>query len=592
MYCVWEDGVNKPTTMGGDAHVENERDGHVKIPRRLDLRLIPGSIANVSAPVYVFGLFDPVNPTGAAKSIDRLLGGALSALVQDRMIGCRPGEISLLPMPRRTLQADLICFVGLGELWSFNRGVLETAIENLARVFITSQIHSFATVPIGSNTGMTVGDSLNALMNGLLRSLERRDPDHDFRTVYLCENDSTRYSALVAAANSYEPAMSTESVQFVCREMNIGPVKEESKSEATEEPFDLTYLTINQPHRKSSIYQFALLTSGQGAAISRHEMKVNHFGESSAAKELTRSTGFDLKLGRGLAERYLPADTRTAVLSSLGQDAGGYLVVVHDRDSAYIPWEAIVLDNDYCPAIKAGISRHLTTTSRVATRSNLPKMTRLKMLLIRNPTKDLQGAETECDFIEELFNRRDFTPTVLAHEKATASAILSELEKNEYDILHYAGHAIFDRQDHGLSGLICHNKERLTAAMLSKIEALPQLVVLNGCQSARLRGEEVEDEATEASRSYFSRIHDNLDEQATLAETLMLRGVMNLIGTYWPVGDSAALKFSQIFYPNLLKGDRLGMALRKARQSVLDMKSGDWANYIHYGDPHYLLRRS
>lgn len=62
--------------------------------------------------------------------------------------------------------------------------------------------------------------------------------------------------------------------------------------------------------------------------------------------------------------------------------------------------------------------------------------------------------------------------------------------------------------------------------MLGKIEPLPQLFVLNGCESARLRGnhqedsviEKQEEHAAEEERGFWARAEESLDEHATLAE--------------------------------------------------------------------------
>lgn len=574
-------------------------------PRRVEVKLVRGNIERVSAPVYVFGIFDPINPTGAAQAVDVLLGGALSALVQDRMIGSRLGEISLLPTPRRALQADMICFAGLGPLYSFEPKILESVLENLVRVFITSQLHSFATVAIGSNTGMGMQESLTALMNGILRGLHRRDPDHDFRTVYLCERDNRRYEALLAAAQTYCPPPDLAGIEVAFRELSIPGAQSPMPlpGVASPEGLELTYLTVDRPQRNVNRYQMALLTAGQGAAIHKCEQEIDVIGVSRANQAWRKAKRYNPKLGRGLADVYLPTDTRSQVMSSLKAVTRGYLVVVHDRNSADIPWEALVLDDGFCPAVTTGISRRLVSTQqRVTTLSNLSSSTKLRMLLVRNPTRDrrLEGAEQECDFIIDYFKKRgEHPPTVLAHEEATVANIVSALKREHFDVFHYAGHAIFDKYDKSKSGLICHGDERLTAAELGKIDPLPQLFVLNGCESAKMRGEPErgpgDDEPIESTdddeRGFWEQVEDNLDEQATLAEALMLRGAANLIGTYWPVGDPAALEFAQSFYPSLLSGDRLGIAMRTARRAVQQIHSRDWANYLHYGDPEYVLRR-
>lgn len=585
----------------GSADVPTEGPG---FPRRIDLKLIRGNIIGVSAPAYVLGIFDNVNPTGAARSVDRLLGGALSALVQDRMIGSRLGEISLLPTPRRALRADLIGFAGLGPISLFKPKVMETVAENLARVFITTQIHSLASVVIGSNAGASIAECFSAFMNGFLRGLDQRDTEHDFRTIYICEMDKERYAELLAVAYTYSPPADLGEIDLVRREIDLGDFAAPEAPGKIGDSLELTYLTVQQqpvsgPTRR---YSFGVLTGGQGAAITKDEHSVEFMGKKALDRKLDKARQGENDFGSAVSEFYLPEATRAAVHGSLKKSGSSYLVVAHDRDSADIPWEAMPLADGYYPAIEAGISRKLTTDARIATRSHLPSNAKLKMLLIRNPTKNLAGAEVECDDIVKMFRDREIEPTVLRHSEATVSSIVEELGTKRYDILHYAGHAIFDPRYHGNSGLICHGNERLTAKMLQKLEIMPQLVVLNGCQSLKVRGDgELDlpdaDEtcevplAREDDRFFWEKLSNNLDDQASLAEAMMLRGVMNIIGTYWPVGDAAAQLFSRNFYASLLSGDRLGLAMCKARRAVRDIGSSDWANYLHYGDPEYLLRR-
>ncbi len=70
----------------------------------------------------------------------------------------------------------------------------------------------------------------------------------------------------------------------------------------------------------------------------------------------------------------------------------------------------------------------------------------------------------------------------------------------------------------------------------------------------------------------------------------MRYGVMNYVGTYWPVGDESAAGFASAFYSALLDGQSIGAALIGGRQVVQKTESVDWADYIHYGDPRFTLK--
>ena len=70
----------------------------------------------------------------------------------------------------------------------------------------------------------------------------------------------------------------------------------------------------------------------------------------------------------------------------------------------------------------------------------------------------------------------------------------------------------------------------------------------------------------------------------------MRGGVANFMGTYWPVGDEAADAFADAFYSNVLTGKSIGEALQAGRGAVREIPSKDWANYIFYGNPDFVLK--
>lgn len=76
-----------------------------------------------------------------------------------------------------------------------------------------------------------------------------------------------------------------------------------------------------------------------------------------------------------------------------------------------------------------------------------------------------------------------------------------------------------------------------------------------------------------------------------VAESFLLHGVANFIGTYWKVDDVAAQRFAATFYGSLLDGKSMSIAMREARNAIRSMGARDWANYQHFGDPLYALRR-
>jgi CHAT domain-containing protein len=132
---------------------------------------------------------------------------------------------------------------------------------------------------------------------------------------------------------------------------------------------------------------------------------------------------------------------------------------------------------------------------------------------------------------------------------------------------------------------LCANREVLSGAELANVGNLPSLVFFSACESGRLRrGEKVV--------QMDDKMHpvDRVRRGVSFAEAFLRGGVANYLGTYWPVGDSAALAFADTFYQRVLGGATLGAAVLAGRKELEKIKSVDWADYILYGDPNFTLK--
>jgi CHAT domain-containing protein len=76
------------------------------------------------------------------------------------------------------------------------------------------------------------------------------------------------------------------------------------------------------------------------------------------------------------------------------------------------------------------------------------------------------------------------------------------------------------------------------------------------------------------------------------AEAFMRGGVANFLGTYWPVGDAAAEVFADSFYRELATGRTIGGALVSSREAVRAVDDRDWADYVFYGSPDFVLKEA
>jgi CHAT domain-containing protein len=208
----------------------------------------------------------------------------------------------------------------------------------------------------------------------------------------------------------------------------------------------------------------------------------------------------------------------------------------------------------------------------------------LDLLLIVNPTGDLPGADTEGQRIKDLFGSH---PAVrireLRGEEAKKRIVLDELGSGQYDVVHYAGHASFNDRIPSQSGILCAGHEVLSGAELAGIGNLPALAFFNACEAGRVRRGA---DRKNGDLSVLKRIDRNI----SLAEAFLRGGIANYIGTYWPVGDAAALSFAETFYTDLLNGKPIGAALQAGRGVLQRSSSVDWADYVHYGSFGFVLK--
>lgn len=117
------------------------------------------------------------------------------------------------------------------------------------------------------------------------------------------------------------------------------------------------------------------------------------------------------------------------------------------------------------------------------------------------------------------------------------------------DVVHFAGHSVFNAQEPRDSGWLLHEGV-LTASEISKLDQPPLLVFSNSCQAGTTTG--------------WQGAHYE-GEAFGLGSAFLLAGVRSFIGTFWPVHDAESLFFTTAFYRGLTSGQTLGSALQQAR---------------------------
>jgi CHAT domain-containing protein len=599
-------GVDQVPDAGGYRHRFDRIIVGRRRQHRIDLRFAFGSITEADARALALGIFRDVTPGGAAAALDARVGGAITDLSRRRMFSGNVGEIFMLPTGRHPIAAEIIAFVGLGAFDRFTGEVLQTAAENVIRTFVNARVEEFATVVFGGATSVSPVDSLRDQLVGFLRGLRDADRHHHFRRIVVCENDAARYLLLKEELYRLSSTDLCSDVELTFDEVVLPPPLQVSSSGVRRDRSrDAVYLIVRQEGSTADAVEVrsSVLTAGAKATVVSGACTLERKALHRCQTRLARAGIDDLPAyGRELSDLVLAPAPRAV----LEQYRDHHLVVVHDAPLSRVPWETLAFGtpvDGWFPAAERGVSRRYAADNLSVAKWLEERLEDdvLSVLLVVDPTEDLQGAVDEGTRIRSLFQSRPGCRLdVLWQKQATRPALLDAFSSGKYDVIHYAGHAHFDQSNPERSGLLCAHHGRLTGADLAGLGRLPGLAFFNACESARVRGArpagdqpawERRNPVATTLREANAR-NEHAAETVGLAEAFMRGGVANFVGTYWPVGDRAAEVFAARFYDGLLQGDPIGDALQGARRAVReDVASHDWANYLFYGNRDFALKQ-
>jgi outer membrane lipoprotein SlyB len=555
--------------------------------RRLDLTLARGSIADVNSRAVVVGLFRNVDPDGAAGAVDRRVEGRLTEIVRSRMFRADAGAIFVLPTSRTPLLADHLVLAGLGTIDRFDPQVVEVVARNVAKTLARANVDEFATVALGAGSGQDAASCLTHLVAGVLAGA-REAGRRQLRAMTVVESRADRLRQLRVALADARRLPFAGDFEMVVDEAVIAPrlppaAEPPRRRVARRSP---VYLHVRTTRSTASelVLRLAALTAGSRAALVDAESVLDR-GQLDRQLAVITSSRFDAsrleQLGRRLGAMAIPK----AVARELAAAQAHHVNVIHDRDAAVIPWEAIRL-GDWVPALGAGLSRRYladdVAVARWAERQSHDRQ--LRILVVVDPTRDLPAARAEGRRLDGLASRVEgLAVEALVGAAATRHAVLEAMASERFDVLHYAGHAFFSEAAPGESGLECADGA-LRAHELLRLRSLPALMFFNACEAARVRQRGL------VAGTERVGTRKDLGTAPGFAETLMRAGVANYVGTHWPVGDQAAGVFADRFYRRLLRGQSIGQSLVAGRKAVESLGSVDWADYIHFGDPEFSLK--
>jgi CHAT domain/TIR domain len=178
---------------------------------------------------------------------------------------------------------------------------------------------------------------------------------------------------------------------------------------------------------------------------------------------------------------------------------------------------------------------------------------------------------TEVQQLDEL-SRSSSKVEVAFIANASAGAVREALAEKSYNVLHFMGHCIFDRES-GKEILAFEGRDGFPDLVSGKTFAttlrdLPSLgvVVLNACNTA----------SSQASHP------GGVDPFRQIATALVLGGVRAVVAISRPLSDRAAIGFNAALYRRLAQGGSIDEALIDGRQAIhsANPESYEWATPV------------
>jgi hypothetical protein len=552
------------------------------------------------------------------------------------------GQPFLMPDPRtnnRSKNERLIAIAGMNEPGRF--GVPELTVLARELCWALGQLKKvhLATVLIGSGEGnLSLGAAISAWLTGIRRAVIglKFNEARRLQRVTFVENDPRKViqmDRILTAQRDEQKRRNFEIVYESLSKAEIARLKRAAVKWVTDElearwrkdeensfgpnpnavPSRVT-LSLNPD---TNAYHFGAIT--ENAAIPERDTVIDPnlvwtandelAGEQIPAKQLER--------GRLLEGLLMPVDLRKELYGSAP------LVMMLDATTARIHWEMVAQPSlDSSPVRRAaetdktfefensflgtsrGFTRQLRTTFAPPPEPPPPPQSVLRVLVIADPAADahLPGAEEEGVAVADLFENYNAThndPNATRIEvkrlfgpiDAARTNVLLELMLRHYDILHFAGHCVYEwKEASNLSGWIFNveRRELLSANELNRVDRIPKFVFSNACESGVTP----------------DRASERTDKLApSFAEAFFNRGVANFVCTAWPVDDAAARKFALTLYSHLLgiqapdspgavvHPEPMHEAMKRARLAIAATPNGrtTWGAYQHYGNPYFRL---
>ncbi len=274
-------------------------------------------------------------------------------------------------------------------------------------------------------------------------------------------------------------------------------------------------------------------------------------------------------LGETFYDQFFPG----SISDNLRTTTEKYLHFNIDSSLAEIPWE-LLYDGDCFLLDRFLIGRTIKGSKTFLQETTNQK---LKMLIIADPTEDLEWAQKEGETLFQVLKEKVPSSVLdiefIAGSQITKLKLLSMIRGK--NIIHYAGHLFFS-SDPMENGWLLSGDKILKAREIKNSAFSTNLVFSNSCNSSRSPG-----------------LKNPKNIMNDFASSFLMSGIMSFIGTKWEVADNATtLDFTIRFYLSLFSDKSLGESLFIAREYArknYDPLDVIWANYSLYGHPDRII---
>jgi len=571
-----------PQTSLGTAPASPSRFGRTGSPPKLAVRVAQGDVRAVTTPLIVVGHYRGVAPSAAEGALDAALNFYISRACELGLFGGGLGEVFFIQAPHRRLGAASALLAGMGDPGRFRLDDLRYLMMNVAYAAAGLHLESFAMVAIGTGDGgLDLKKALRSTLDGLRRATAHLRASERIHELVIVEHSAAKAGEIAAALREIAADPS-----FDLFHLKLSPIEKLKASAAPPPPRqarpsdlrgqDGPSLTIE---RADDGFRFSALTPS--SVVPLREVPVQLRLAEDIARRLQESTSLveQRAFGQLLNTYLIPADFQPYLDSNLP------LTLILDRNTAAYPWEMAAYTT--ASGLKF-LGPHLRLTRKFRTfLSSAPGLKpplnhRLRVLVIADPCPEpelqLPGARAEgravVRVLEQFKHRRDLDVEVVARigaEECLPVDILAELLTEPYDVVHFAGHGVFDEANPQQRGWVFGRDRILGAREIFQARQVPRLVFANACFSAVMRTGDITP-AGEGQR-----------QLAGLAEAFFERGIENYLGSGWPVDDEAAVRFATKFYEETLRSQTLSEAIAEARHGILG-EGSTWGAYQHYGE--------